>query len=310
LRAAGAQPVDQLPKLVHALGPPALEPWDLATPVLDPRASVAELVSARLLGSAARLVDHHAILVLEGRVTELRRGARRLRSDLQNFAPLLDGEAVRPIARDLRWLTAELRPARDLDMLIARLRADAESAPEAFTDAPVERLLRRFAQERERQAEHAARIVRRARYSDLLERLAALAAEPPLPRDVAKSPASDVLLPLVRRRVKRLRREARALDDPGWHGEVRRARFAIEAVVPLVGSPARRSARELAALQYLLAERRRAELALARLRELADSKERWTGGVLSGIELARAAAAREQVPSAWERTARRFSWLD
>jgi len=115
LRSAGAQPVDQVPKLVHALGPPALEPWDLAAPNVGPRATQAEHIRARLSAAAARLVDHHATVMLDGDprgVAQLRGGARRLRSDLRAFAPLLDAEAVSPLRRELRWLTDELWAVR------------------------------------------------------------------------------------------------------------------------------------------------------------------------------------------------------
>ena len=88
LHASGAQPVDQVPKLVRALGPPALAPWELAAPELSARPTAAQLVQAGLLAAAGRLADHYAAVVLdedpEG-VHQARVGIRRLRSDMRTF---------------------------------------------------------------------------------------------------------------------------------------------------------------------------------------------------------------------------------
>ena len=93
MRSAGAQPVEQIPKLVRALGPAALAPWDLERVELPKRPTAAELVAASLVASAARFVDHMAAAVLDQHpegVHQVRVGMRRLRSDLLTARPLLD----------------------------------------------------------------------------------------------------------------------------------------------------------------------------------------------------------------------------
>lgn len=65
LRAAGAQPVPQVPKLTHALGPDATEPWDLAPVALAERPPIREVVSRRLVVPVATFIDAHAALVLD-----------------------------------------------------------------------------------------------------------------------------------------------------------------------------------------------------------------------------------------------------
>lgn len=60
MRSVGGQPVEQMPKLVRALGPAALAPWDLAQPELASRPSAAELITAGLAGSAARVIDNRS----------------------------------------------------------------------------------------------------------------------------------------------------------------------------------------------------------------------------------------------------------
>jgi inorganic triphosphatase YgiF len=126
MRSAGAQPVDQMPKLVRALGPSALAPWDLAAPALGAPPSAAELIRAALVASAASLVDHIAAVVLdedtEG-VHQARVGIRRLRSDLKTAQKLLDYKSVRPLRRELDWLMGELGEVRDLDVIRSTRRA-------------------------------------------------------------------------------------------------------------------------------------------------------------------------------------------
>lgn len=53
---------------------------------------------------------------------------RRLRTALHLFRPLSDGKTGRRLAADLRWLTGQLAPARDLDVLLRRLDSDAARA--------------------------------------------------------------------------------------------------------------------------------------------------------------------------------------
>ena len=312
LRAAGAQAVDQVPKLVHALGAPALEAWDLA-----PRpagGTTAEVVTARLTAATAQIVDHHAAVVLgegpEG-VRRMRAGARRLRADLRTFAPLLDGDAG-PAARDgLRWVVDELSRVRDLDVLMAQL---AGSAAAASSGA----LLDRLADERGRAMRRLKRILRGAPYAALLEQVAALAAEPPVDSAKAGRPAAEVVPALVRRPLRRLRAEVDALPgDPdgdaldALRGPVRRLRFAVEAAAPVAGSPARRALRELAAFEDVVVGHHRARAALDRLRALAEGAppaEAWAAGVLAGVQLERAAASRSGLRRAWDHAARPSLW--
>lgn len=55
---------------------------------------------------------------------------RRLRTALRLFRPLADGRTARRLNEELRWLCGQLAPARDIDVLIRRLRG-AGDAPAA-----------------------------------------------------------------------------------------------------------------------------------------------------------------------------------
>jgi inorganic triphosphatase YgiF len=67
-------------------------------------------------------------------VHQMRVGLRRLRAAISLFGAMLQGREVEDIKQALKWLTAELAPARDLDVLakeaIAPLREAAVDKPE------------------------------------------------------------------------------------------------------------------------------------------------------------------------------------
>lgn len=113
-----------------------------------PAALLDELLAAVAESGLAQLVENEAAAALgldpEG-VHQMRVGARRLRSAMGFFAPVLPERAREALRAELRWLAGELGPARDLDVFaiegldpllavrpgdeaLARLRAAAEDA--------------------------------------------------------------------------------------------------------------------------------------------------------------------------------------
>jgi triphosphatase len=54
-------------------------------------------------------------------VHQMRVGLRRLRAGISLFAALLDDPQTENVKAELKWLTGELRPARELDVLLARV---------------------------------------------------------------------------------------------------------------------------------------------------------------------------------------------
>ena len=323
LQAAGAQPVDQVPKLVRALGPPALAPWELAVPELGSRPTAAQLVQMGLLAAAARLADHYAAVVLdedpEG-VHQARVGIRRLRSDLRTFGGLLDRDAVRPLREELGWLGGELGAVRDLDVLLARLRADAQGLDENDKPGSVE-LLRRLAGQRKMAHAKLLDALRSARSATLLENILVLVTAPPFASRDAERPAAQIVPALVRGPLRRLRREGDRLgtspDDAALHRIrilAKRLRYATDIAAPLAGKRARRAAHALAQLQDVLGDHNDARVALTRLRPLADDATptiAWASGLLGGLQIARAADCRTQFPAVYTDalTKKRWDWI-
>ncbi len=322
MRAAGAQTVDQMPKLVRALGPSALAPWDLAAPPVGANPSAGELIQAALVASAASLIDHIAAVVLdedlEG-VHQARVGIRRLRSDLKTAQPLLHFKPVRPVRRELDWLMDQLGEVRDLDVLLARLRSDSRALD------PVDRVgadaVRAQALEDRTEAyERLLTALRTPRCAALLEETAHLAAAPPFKTRNAGRPAAEVLPRLVRGPIKELRREVRKQgrhpDDEGLHRiriSVKRVRYAAELTAPAVGRKARRAARRLAHVQSVLGDHNDACVAGARLGDLGSRTGQagaWAAGLFGGLQLARAARRRRRFPSVWAQAAagKRWRW--
>lgn len=320
VRAAGAQPVEQIPKLVRALGPSALAPWDLAPIRPSAPPSAAEMVTSALTASAAHLVDHIAVVVLdedlEG-VHQSRVAIRTLRSDLRTAGPLLDRRAVKPLRCELDWLMSSLGEVRDLDVLLGRLRDDIERLG-ADDRTAAELVLEQACRDRAAAYERVRADLRSPRCAALLEETARIAADPPFKGPAARQPAAKVLPRLVRRPVRDLRREVsrqgRTPDDEGLHRiriMVKRARYAAELASPAIGRKARRSARKLARVQNLLGEHNDACVAVLRLRDLGERTDQngaWASGLLGGLAVARAAECRGRFASVWADAAATKRW--
>lgn len=322
MRAAGAQPVDQMPKVVRALGPPALAPWDLAPPKLGPHPTTAELITAGLVASAARLVDHIAVVVLdedpEG-THQARVGIRRLRSDQRTARSLLDPDVVRPLRDELRWLMGHLGEVRDLDVLLGRLRADLGSLDLVDRERAAV-VLAAAADDRAVAYDRLRVALRTPRCAALLQDTAQVATAPPFTGRRPRRPASEVVPRLVRKPLRSLRREVEKQGDaPGDEGlhrlriKLKRVRYAAELATPVAGKQASRAAHGLAGVQDVLGDHHDACTASERLQALGDRTGpggAWAAGLLGGLQLAHAADDRERLWSVWEDAAapKRWRW--
>lgn len=327
LVAAGAVAAGELqPKLVRALGPAALgEPSPpLPAAKVRRRAPAGDLLTAYLRGQVRALLQQDARVRqdAEDAVHKARVASRRLRSALRTFAPLLDAEAVGGLGAELRWLARELGTARDAEVVLVRLRALVRSQPEEMVLGPVgarvdERLLSDLLLARE----SGLAAMREPRYVALLDRLVALATDPPL-TPKAERPVSDVIPGRVLRAWRRL--ESRlapatgdgaslaALSEEQLHEArkaAKRARYAAEAAALTYGEDALANAQVLADLQALLGEHQDAVVARRVLRDLGlaaygAGENAFTYGWLSSREQAAAEAARAALPAVWDEAAR------
>jgi CHAD domain-containing protein len=144
-------------------------------------------------------------------VHDFRVAVRRTRSVLRSTRELYDREWLDDLRGELRWIAGEMGDARDLDVLLGRLRADARS-----NEAPVLRAL-----ETERR-----RALKRARTALASERYAALRAR--LDSDLTALPVRSSELSLKRiaaRDFAKLRKEARKLGPETPAEDVHRIRI-------------------------------------------------------------------------------------
>ncbi len=312
LRDAGAGAPDPTPKLVRALGPRALAPPDLVPVELGDDPTLGDVVRAGITAAVLRVVEHHHVVRLdddpEG-VHQARVGTRRLRSDLRTFAPMLDTGWLEPLREELGWIADELGAVRDLDVLRARLERQVSSIPK--DDRPAgEPQLGRLDEQRAGALDRLHGALASKRYAELLDRLVDAATAPRMRRSDARRAAARALPKLVRRPWRKLRRAVRDLgsvpSDEGLHQvriRAKRARYAADVAVPVVGDPARDYAKALAGLQDVLGEHQDAVVAEDWLRESIEQDARGPIGLAAGelvsVQRAEAAALREAWPKAW-----------
>ena len=298
LVAAGAVLGAQVSKAERALGAPATALSDVPEPdEVGPRSSAADLVRA-YTAEQVRALRRHDLGVRRGEddaVHQMRVAARRLRSGLRVFRPLLDQAWADDLRGELAWLAGELGAARDGEVLAERLAVALEALPPEVDAADATRLLREHLAEQHRDGEAVAlAALGGERYAALLDRLVDAATAPPT-TPAAEGECREVLPPLVRKAWKKLAREVAALrmagDDDSWHDArktAKRVRYAAEAVAPALGKPAKRFAKQVERVTEVLGQHQDAAVAADVLNHLATDRSR-------SLHLPRGAAAAAKV---------------
>ena len=316
LRESGAGAPDPTPKVVRALGPRAAQPAELSVAKLRADATIGDVVRNSIAASVERLIRHDPVVRLDTDVEgvhQARVATRRLRSDLRTFRELLDPEWAKALRDELGWLADGLGAVRDGDVLLGRMRTRAATLP-AEVEKGAARVLASLEEDRARAYGELLEMLRGERYVALLDRLVEAANAPSFQVD-PDAAAKDALQPLVGRPLRAVAKQVSSLDsepdDDELHGvriRVKRARYASEAVAPVLGKRARAVAEAAADLQDVLGEHHDAVVAERWLREWAR-KGRSVGGAfaageLAGLERAAAARARRRWRKAWKALSR------
>jgi CHAD domain-containing protein len=322
LRESGAGPPDPTPKVVRALGPRASLPPEIDVATLADDATIGDVVRRAIASSVERLIRNDPVVRLdtdpEG-VHQARVATRRLRSDLRTFRSVLDAEWAQPLRDELGWLGEKLGAVRDGDVLLARIRNRAAGLPGQDRDG-VRPVLAALEASRANAFDELLATIRTERYLELLDRLIDAAHVPALAPG-AEQPAGDALQALVRRPLRTLAKQVAALADPPADDELhavrlrtKRARYAAEAVAPVLGKRARNVATAAVVLQDVLGEHQDAVVAEEWLRNWVRGSRSVTAafaaGELAGLERAAAARARSRWRKAWKRlsAARPRAW--
>ena len=288
-----------------------------ASPVdMDARSQAGDAVRSALAAAATRLLRHDPGVRIGDDpedVHQARVATRRLRSDLRTFRALLDPERSGSLRDELKWAGDLLGDLRDADVLLDRLRRQADGLPTRDAVA-VAGLLRRLVAEQDAARARLLEALRSERYVELVERLVAFAQVPPLVGAWAE-PAQAVLPALVKPAWRHLERTVAGLDSeppPEQLHQVRirakRFRYAAEAVAPAVGKDAVRLASAVADLQSVLGDHHDAYVAEAWLREKAaeaDPAQVLVAGELISLQRLEAAELERQWPPAWEKASRK-----
>lgn len=259
-----------------------------------------------------------------GAVHRMRVGTRRMRTALRTFGRVVDRNATRPLADELKWFAGVLGEARDAEVQLARLGAAIRGLPDELVLGPVQaRVTSRFARERVEAHTRVIEAMDGERYRALRHAANRLLAEPPL-TPLAAQPAADVLPKQVRRADRKVRRRhARidgATDVAGALHQTRkaakRARYAGEAVAPALGKPAKRYAKRMEDVQDLLGVHQDAAVAREVLRELGvqshlAGENGFTFGLLHEREGRNSARVESDLPKTWRRASakKRRRWL-
>ena len=301
LRKAGARATGELqPKLYRAL--------DLAG-AADMRVSEKSTPSGEALGIALE-AEYRALLANDPGTRrgddpedlhQLRVATRRLRAFLRAARPLVDTDWATSLRAELGWLGGHLGPARDLDVMLGRLRAEVEALEEDADAASG--LLEALDEERAAAYVDVVEVLGGDRYFALLDRLEA-AATPPLTGD------ETALATIFHREAKRMRRTFSALgDDPeddALHASriaVKRARYAADLAAHEIGRPREQFVAVAKQLQDILGDHQDAVVAEGRIRGWAAAApaSAFAAGRLVQLERDRMAAARAAWPDTWRR---------
>jgi CHAD domain-containing protein len=235
-------------------------------------------------------------------VHDLRVAVRRTRSVLKTTRALFDEVWLRALRAELRWLAGEFSPARDLDVLLIRLRE--QSSPDS---APVLKLLET---ERRRAWKRARTALASKRYLELLDRLTAAVEAPP-------ARASELSLETVAaREFQKLRRAGSKLGSKASADQIhrariraKRARYAAELAEPVSGKRARRFVAAAKRFQDVVGAHQDAVVAVDRIRGVVDRSKSmetaFAAGRLVERTMAQRRRARRKLPRAWKRLERR-----
>ena len=314
LRAAGAVGGEFVPKVVRALGPQATADPDPPPPAyvdLDGPARLALQAILRRYVRAFMAQDPRLRRGEPDSVHQMRVSARRLRSALKTFAPLVDDAWAKSLREELAWVADSLGHARDSEVLLARLHGELDQLPPDLVLGQTRaRIDAQVGGDLVAARSNAAETLRTERYVALVDRLVDGAWDPLTTRR-AEDTADEVLREAVESSWQRLARKAESLSkrsatDDAWHEAritAKQLRYAAEAVAPFFGKGARRLAARAEEIQELLGEHQDAVVAAATLRRLATGPRAGSTAFTLGLMHARQqeaiARCRAQFPSVW-----------
>lgn len=209
-----------------------------------PRKSAGALLHDYLVRQRRQLALADAAVRATGAgVHDVRVAARRMRTAISVYRPLIDEQRARHLHAELRWFGRELSEFRDVEVARDSLQAALDGEPDLPQSGPVRTLVRRSLKEADQAATATARAALDSdRYRAILADLDALVQGAPW-TSKAHKPASKKLTRLAAKPLRRLERatQAEAVAEPpdrdGTLHHVRksakRLRYALEVTEPV-----------------------------------------------------------------------------
>jgi CHAD domain-containing protein len=332
---AGAVGGEFVSKAVRALGPQAAAPPEVPEPGDVGPDDPAHLAVRAYLAQhtiALRAADISFRRDPDGpwdSVHRMRVAARRLRSGLRVFRPLLDRDWADALRDELAWLARGLGRLRELEVLFDRLRDRVNDLPDDERhDDDGAGVLNHIRRQKADASMRAKRLLDSDRYLDLHESLVGATASPPT-TPAAEQPAGAALPPLVAKAWKRLEKKVDAVladealpagaPDAEWHAAriaAKRARYAAEAVAPVLGKDAAALAGQLERITDILGAHQDAADAAGAVRRMADEVPNPSSGFVLGVlyaaERDTVRARRAEFVAVWPKVSRAKwrRWLD
>jgi CHAD domain-containing protein len=324
---AGAVTGEFVSKAVRALGPFAASPPEVAEPgEHTPDDPARDAVRAHIARHTRRLrgADLAVRRDQDDSVHQMRVAARRLRSGLRVFRPLLDQDWADSLRDELAWVAGQLGDYRDTEVLLEKLEKHLDLLPDDVDPEParahVEHVLTaRLADARQQALE----MLDSKRYYDLHVRLID-AADDPVTTEAADLAAHQVVPPLVERAWKKLAKEATRLladeeaipggaPDSEWHASritAKKARYAAEAAAPVFGADAVAFGKQLSQITEILGDHQDAAIAIEQIKGLAAEDgitpaAAFGLGALLSVEHDSVANTRTDFSNLWPKVSRR-----
>jgi CHAD domain-containing protein len=323
LRRDGLRPAGWSAKLERALGDQFPMPANQVP--LRSSASAGQVVLAYLQTHAEALKSLDPMVRRDepDAVHDMRVATRRLRSTLRSFGGIIRREGSQQLAAELKWLGSVLGAARDGEVLAGHLQAALRDTPAELVIGPVQaRVQGHFASVRAEARTALLDALDSERYFSLLTELDRLMTEPPL-TPAAAMPAAKVLPPTARRRYRqvsrRMHRARRARAgrsgqsvDAALHEArkaAKRARYASEAMSPVIGKKARRFAKQMKEVQSVLGDHQDVVIARPVARELGigaylAGENAFSYGLLYGRDACDGERLQAQAWRTWKRASR------
>ncbi len=260
------------------LAPPAPE---FAETAVDASMTVVEVAMANLRRYLAAWYSHEPGARLGDdpeELHDLRVAGRRLDANLRQFQSFLAPEFSK-VRTTLKSVLSALGRARDLDVALSELQDFRRRLPKSDR-VGIEPLKEHLMSERARARAQMLSVLDSVWVRKNLEELTALLVTPDAAREASPEDLALHAAPsLIRRRFRKLRKRADLLGKDsstqeyhGVRGQVKKLRYALEAVAALYGKPATEMVRALRRWQENLGLQQDAAVATQRLNALAGAK--------------------------------------